>query len=318
MKNRNLQKTKVALFVLLLTLIGTTNVFAQEFTVGKLKYKVIDEGKSVTLLGHIDGPKAKGDLVVPETVTYKNTTYPVTSIGFKAFEDCKGLTSVTIGNSVTSIGYYAFLGCNNLVSVYIPNSVTVIEAYAFFCCRGLTSIVIPNAVTTIEKSAFYGCSGLAGDLIIPNSVTSMDKDAFMECTGFDHIVVESGNTVYDSRGDCNAIIQTATNNLVLGCKNTVIPNSVTSIGERAFYDCEGLTSINIPNSVTSIGDLAFRGCSNLMSPSIPNSVTSIGTSAFLSRVGITNSKKVYCILIIVVWVINTEKKVVEALPHRQK
>ena len=94
------------------------------------------------------------------------------------------------------------------------------------------------------------------------------------------ISVESGNTVYDSRNNCNAIVESATNTLMFGCKNTIIPNSVTSIGERAFEDCDGLTSITIPNSVTSIGEGAFYSCDGLTSISIPNSVTSIGEYAF--------------------------------------
>lgn len=257
MKTRNLQQKRAVLFVLLLTLTGVTNAFAQNFTVGKLKYFIHDDGRSVTVISHIDGEKAIGTLVIPESVTYNNVNYSVTKIGFDAFSGCRGLTSVTI-----------------------PNSVTSIENWAFAYCKGLTSIVIPNSVTSIGNRAFNCCSGLVGNLIIPNSVTSISESAFSESTGFDHIIVESGNTVYDSRGDCNAIIQTATNNLVLGCKNTVIPNSVTSIGKEAFRNCKGLTSVNIPSSVTSIGEEAFRNCKELTSINIPSAVTSIGDLAF--------------------------------------
>jgi hypothetical protein len=94
------------------------------------------------------------------------------------------------------------------------------------------------------------------------------------------IVVEEGNTVYDSRENCNAIIETASNTLINGCKNTTIPNSITSIGDGAFLYCSSLTSITIPNSVTGIGKGAFEGCSSLTSVTIGNSVTSIGGYAF--------------------------------------
>ena len=181
-----------------------------------------------------------GNVVIPETVTYNGKTYSVTSIEYRAFGDCTGLTEVTIPNSVTSIGDDAFRGCT-----------------------GLTEVTIPNSVTFIGSSAF-------GD-----------------CTGLTSIEVESGNTKYDSRDNCNAIIETSTNSLVCGCKNTIIPNSVTSIGNGAFYGCTGLTSVTIGNSVTSIGSSAFSGCKGLTEVTIPNSVTYIGYYAFLDCTGLT-------------------------------
>ncbi len=205
-----------------------------------------------------------GGLVIPSSVTYLGSVYPVTEIGDTAFLDCSGLTSVTIGNSVTSIGEDAFFYCIGLTSVTIPNSVTSISYGAFQYCSGLTSITIPNSVTSIGGSAFWDCSGLTS------------------------IVVSSGNTIYDSRNNCNAIIETATNTLLFGCQTTTIPNSVTSIGDYAFYDCSGLTSVTISNSVTSIGGSAFWGCSSLTSVTIGNSVTSIGDYAFIACSGLTS------------------------------
>ncbi len=211
----------------------------------------------------------------------------VTSIGDKAFKNCTGLTSLTIPNSVTSIEASAFAGCTGLTSLTIPNSVTSIEASAFAGCTGLTSLTIPNSVTTIGEQAFFGCSGLTS-LTIPNSVTTIGKYAFISCSGLTSIIVEEGNPVYDSRESCNAIIKTSANELITGCKNTVIPDGVTSIGNGAFWRCYGLTSITIPNSVTSIGGYAFVFCFGLTSITIPNSVTSIESGAFQNCSGLTS------------------------------
>ena len=166
-------------------------------------------------------------------------------------------------------------------------SITAIGSHAFSHCRGLTSVTIPNSVTTIGERAFFLCDGLTS-ITIGNSVTTIGNGAFSRCSGLTSIVVESGNTNYDSREGCNAIIETATNTLITGCKNTVIPGSVTAIGWAAFKGCSSLTSITIPNSVTEIEGWAFCDCHSLTSITIPNSVTTITTDAFDGCTGLTS------------------------------
>ena len=203
----------------------------------------------------------------------------VTAIGKEAFSGCTSLVSVTIGDSVTSIGNFAFRYCTSLVGVTIPDSVTSIGTGAFHGCTSLESVTIGDSVTTIVDYAFFGCTSLAS-VTIPDSVTSIGAGAFEVCAGLESLTVDANNTVYDSRNNCNAVIETGSNTLIAGCKNTVIPNDVTTVGEDAFFGCTSLTSVTIPDSVTSIGDFAFCGCTSLASVTIPDSVTSIGFEAF--------------------------------------
>lgn len=217
---------------------------------------------------------------IPSSVIANGTEYQVTSIKEKAFESRNDITYISIPQTVTSIEEYTFSNCANLSSVSIPNSVTTIGNGAFYKCSSLTSIVIPNSVTSIGNGAFLYCTNLASfnipnsvttigsnvfnycsslrSIIIPYSVTSIDNNIFCSCN-LTSIEVESGNMYYDSRDNCNAIIESASNTLITGCKNSTIPNGVTSIGRSAFFGCSGLTSITIPNSVISIGSGAFEG-----------------------------------------------------------
>ena len=319
----------LTLFVMMLTSITAS---AYDFEVDGIYYNI--NGTEATVTHRGTGPydcvnSYRDDVTIPETVTYNGATYTVTAIGENAFYG-SGLTSIEIPNSVTSIGEYAFCGIGSLESISIPYSVSTIGDWAFYGsgglrrinisyssitsigegvfseCYDLTDIDIPHSVTSIGNQAFDGCVHLT-HVTIPNSVTSIGDYVFIRCIGLESIQVESGNPYYDSRNDCNAIIETASNTLVKGCKNTVIPNTVTAIGEFAFAECDGLTSmgitydecggglrsIDIPNSVVSIGEYAFHGCCQLTNVTIGNSVTTIGDWAFkgcrLTAIDIPNS-----------------------------
>ena len=227
------------ILLVLALLISVLGLNAQSATIGDLEFTITSENPAECKVSRYSGEPV--NVTIPSTVTISGKEYSVTSIGNYAFSGCSSLTSIEIPSGVTSIGNYAFSGCSSLTSIEIPSGVTSIGNDAFWNCSSLTSIEIPSGVTSIGDDAFSGCSSLTS------------------------IIVESGNTVYDSRNNCNAIIETATNTLITGCQNTVIPNTVTSIGYWAFRECSSLTSIEIPSGVTEIGGGAFWYCSSLKS-----------------------------------------------------
>lgn len=209
----------------------------------------------------------------------------LTSIADYAFNRCVSLTSVVIPVDVTNIGANAFSYCPNLTSVIIPEGLKTIGNYAFMYDTHLTGVDFPESLKTIGAQSFDNCTSLAY-LFIPASVTSITYTAFIGCSGLEYVSVAPGNTVYDSRNDCNAIISTNYNELRVGCKTTMIPNTVTSIGTHAFRENTALTSIDLPESITEINDYAFLQCSGLNAITLPSSVATIGKRAFRDCTGL--------------------------------
>ncbi len=248
------------------------NSFAEDTntkTSGYYEYTVLEDGTAE--ITKYTGSTT--ELSIPSEID----GYSVTSIGDVAFGSCTALTSITIPDSVTSIGSNAFYYCTSLTSITIPDSVTSIGDYAFSYCRSLTSITIPDSVTSIGNSVFSHCTSLTS-ITIPDSVTSIGSNAFYYCTSLSEISVNSENANYSSEN--GMLFNKDKTKLICypaGKKDLSysIPDSVTSIGEGAFYDCRSLTSIIIPDSVISIGYQAFDWCTALTNITIGKGVTSI-------------------------------------------
>ena len=176
----------------------------------------------------------------------------------------------------------------NLDTEKLTASVTNEEPYSWSNYQTLQSLIIPSSViyntveynvNTIEDGSFWGSINLTS-IYIPSSITKIGWQLFPDCNKLTSIVVDSENPIYDSRDNCNAIIETTTNTLIAGCKSTVIPNTVSEIGPFSFYWCKNLTSITIPNSVKTLGTAAFENCTSLVEIYIPSSVTNISDDAF--------------------------------------
>jgi hypothetical protein len=270
--------------------------------------------RSQTTLIQYPGGEA-GSYTIPNSVT---------TIGDRAFANCTRLTSVTLGSSVTNIGSDAFYYCTSLSairvdalnSVYssvagvlfdksqtaliqcpegqsgaytIPNSVTRIEEYAFYNCASLTNVTIGTNVSSIGDYTFLLCSSLTS-VTIPGSVSSIGDYAFSFCTSLTAITVDTNNPAYSSvAGVLFNKSQTTLVEYPSGkARSYTMPNSVTSIGNYAFYECYSLTNVTIGSSVTNIGEGAFIGCTGLTSVTIPNGVSSIGAWAFSSCSSLTS------------------------------
>jgi hypothetical protein len=220
------------------------------------------EGNQVRVVSRKTEHAYPEHIVVPDTIIYKNVKYPVTSIGTRAFNFAQDIKSIKIPATIKEIEDYSFYECTHLEEVSLPASIIKIGNRAFYNCYNLKSINIPAHVKLIGDMAF-------------------------SCCGLESITVEPDNQFYDSRENCNAVIETSSGALIIGSASTVIPTGVTEIANAAFSGNSKLKSIIIPPQVTSIGNYAFRGCSALKSIVIPETVKKLDYGCFTES-GIKN------------------------------
>lgn len=247
-------------------------------------------------------------------ITSIDIPYGVEAIGYGAFDKCKQLVSINIPSSVKILSD-AFSGCDNLSSITVDpdnnvydsrnNCNAIIESVDITdydyrlpsgqstrrllvkdrICVGCKNTVIPSSVTSIASGAFYGCNGLES-FVLPENITVVESAAIIYCNDLTSISVAPGHTIYDSRDNCNAIIRSDNDELVVACKNTIIPQGVKTIGYGAFSGISEVDAIDIPEGVEGIGAYAFLDCSGLSSVTIPEGVSIIGDRAFYDCSGL--------------------------------
>lgn len=312
---------------------GATSLVAETFEVDGISYEITSRNDLTVEVAPSSYDFTGQSVQIPASVTNSGVNYRVAGIGDNAFAECDGVREISIPDGVTRIGQKAFYNCNALQRVNIPEGVDSIGQEAFMYCFMLDEIMVPSSVTSIGYWAFFNCGfnmdnvsvdsengvydsrndcnaiietatntlifgcrssvipddvvriedfafsgAMMKSLTIPANVVSIGMSVFVN--GYlERISVNIENPVYDSRNECNAIIETSTNTLVVGCDSTVIPESISNIGDGAFLGCD-MANVSIPLGVTSIGRYAFGSCHKLTRVSIAESVTRIDTSAF--------------------------------------
>lgn len=272
------KRLRILFALILLLAVSAAKASTLYYVVDNIRYAVNTDDNTAEVANYA-GYKNMTEINIPASITVEGIAYRTTSLEDNCFKGCTSLASVTIPSSVTSLGGYCFYGCTSLTSVIIPNSVTRLASSCFAGCTSLKSISIPNSVTELGDGCFAGCTSLTS-INIPESVKSLGDYILGRCSNLTQITVSENNEYFDSRENCNAIIRKSDNCLIVGCKTTVIPKSVTSLGDYCFYGCKDLTSFTIPTTITSLGYGCFIGCTGLTSINIPSSVTSIGNCLF--------------------------------------
>ncbi len=221
----------------------------------------------------------------------------VSEIQVAAFDDCSNLTAIHIPAGVDKIALGVFMGCSNLNSITIDsanrsyespgNANAIIDKGTMTLLEGSNNTVIPEGVKRIWQNAFAERIHLKS-ITIPASVTSIVRMPFSDCDSLEEIKVDADNAIFDSRNNCNAIIESATNTLIAGCGKTVIPEGIETIGDSAFERVKTLTHVTIPKSVTEIRGYAFERCENLSTVNLQKGIQTIGYGAFTECVGLTN------------------------------
>ena len=296
------------ILILLACLLPMLKGMAYDFKVNDIYYRIFatETGIEAEVTYNNDNYNSySGEVVIPGNITHGEKSYKVTSIAYNAFKDCINLTSVIIGENINKFSNDIFSDCTALKEIIvsdnnpqylavdgilfnkdkteliifpnaksgtytIPNSVTSIRNRAFYGCTKLTSITIPEGITSIYQEAFYGCVGLTS-INIPNTITILSDQVFRGCTNLKKFVVSNDNPRYSA---IDGVLYNKNKTKLLSYPNAksstyTVPDGITSIGDYAFSDCIGLTSITIPNSVIEIGNSILSGCRNLQKLSLP-------------------------------------------------
>lgn len=296
------------ILILLACLLPMLKGMAYDFKVNDIYYRIFatETGIEAEVTYNNDNYNSySGEVVIPGNITHGEKSYKVTSIAYNAFKDCINLTSVIIGENINKFSNDIFSDCTALKEIIvsdnnpqylsvdgilfnkdkteliifpnaksgtytIPNSVISIHNRAFYGCTKLTSITIPEGITSIYQEAFYGCVGLTS-INIPNSITMLSDQVFRGCTNLKKFVVSNDNPRYSA---IDGVLYNKNKTKLLSYPNAksstyTVPDGITSIGDYAFSDCIGLTSITIPNSVIEIGNSILSGCRNLQKLSLP-------------------------------------------------